>query len=422
MITEIEIRIWNQIAGYAAYKDSRLVYFEYDTKFPQIYDLAPIMMPRARQQVWNFDLNYATYHGLPGLLADSLPDKYGNQMIDAWFSSQGIALSELTALDRLCYLGTRAMGALEFFPNQNPISNNTKIDISKLLDISQKVLQERKIFKSSKDTDLRTLLQIGSSAGGARAKAVIAFNKETGEIRSGQTKSTKGFEPYIIKLDGVSQESSGKALGYTNIEYAYYLMAKACGIEMNQSELLEENGLAHFMTKRFDRTEQGEKLHMQTLCALAHLDYNEARVASYEILFRTANLLSLSAFDKEQIFRRMVFNVVSRNHDDHTKNFSFLMDRDAKWKLAPAYDLTFSYNPDNHWIKEHQLLVNGKSTNITKEDLLVYANKFHIKNAKQIIEEIQEQCLKFTSFAKKAKVSKERINYISKLIKDKPII
>ena len=418
MIKEIEIRIWNQVAGYAAYKNSRLVYFEYDSNFPQTYDLAPIMMPRARQQVWNFDLNYSTYYGLPGLLADSLPDKYGNQMIDTWFSSQGLALADISALDRLCYLGTRAMGALEFFPNTNEFNSNNQIEISQLIDLSQKVLQERQNFKSSIDENLSTLIHIGSSAGGARAKAVVAFNAKTGEIRSSQTQSDKGFEQYIIKLDGVSNESLGEPLGYTNIEYAYYLMAKACGIEMNQSQLLEEKGRVHFLTKRFDRTEEGEKLHMQTLCALAHLDYNEARVASYEILFRVANLLSLSAFDKEQIFRRMVFNVISRNHDDHTKNFSFLMNRDAKWKLASAYDLTFSYNPDSYWLKEHQLLVNGKSTDIKKEDLLVYAKKFHIKNAKEIIREIQEQCSKFTSFAKKAKVGKERACYITSSLRD----
>lgn len=414
MIKELELQIWDQVAGYAAYKDSRLVYFEYAKSFPLIYNLAPIMMPRSKHQARSFDLNETCFYGLPGLLADSLPDKYGNQMINAWFTSQGVDLANITALDRLCYLGTRAMGALEFYPSEGVGDIDSSVELPRLVDLSQQILQERLDFSARID-DLNSILQIGSSAGGARAKAIIALNSMTAEICSGQS-HRDGFEQWIIKLDGVSNESLGDPLGYTNIEYAYYLMAVDCGIEMTESKLLKENGRSHFLTKRFDRTNTGEKLHMQTLCALAHLDYSQARVHSYEILFRVANLLRLSMHDKEQLFKRMVFNVVAKNHDDHTKNFSFLMNSDAQWSLAPAYDLTFAYNPKNHWLKEHNLLVNGKSTGICREDLLVYARAFHIAGAAIIINQVQEVVAGFASYAKKAGVAKDTMKYIRDLI------
>jgi serine/threonine-protein kinase HipA len=411
MIEEIEIRLWDLIVGYAAYRDSRLAYFEYDPKFPELYDLAPLMMPRSQSQIWSFDLNEATFHGLPGLLADSLPDKYGNQMIDIWFAKEGIPLGQVSALDRLCYLGTRAMGALEFFPERfDKSSLKDEIDIADLVNLSGKILQERLDISASIE-DLPTILRMGSSAGGARAKAVIALNPQTSEMRSGQI-PRKGFEYWIIKLDGITNQSVGDPLGYTNIEYAYYLMAKDCGIDMRPSKLMQENGRSHFLTKRFDRDERGEKLHMQTVCALAHLDYNKPRTVSYEILFRIMNQLALPMSDKEQLFKRMVFNVIGRNHDDHTKNFSFLMNKNAEWRLAPAYDLIFSYNPDHYWLKEHNLLVNGKSTDINRDDLMTLARKFHIKKTEQFIDEIIQVFTKFKSYAKQAGVSKEQVKFI----------
>ncbi len=412
MIKEVEIRIWGQVAGYAAYQNSRLAFFEYEKTFPLIYDLSPIMMPRSKQQVWSFDLNPTTYYGLPGLLADSLPDKYGQQIIDAHFTAQGLPLGDISALDRLCYVGSRAMGALEYFPNQNDININSEIEIATLVKLSREILAKRTEFKASVDK-LETLLQISSSAGGARAKAVIAFNPRTNEIRSGHIKE-QNFEYWIIKLDGVTNEALSDPQGYTNIEYACHLAALDCGIDMMESRLLKENSRNHFLTKRFDRTDEGEKLHMQTLCALAHMDYNEARVRDYDILFRVANLLSLSMYDKEQLFRRMVFNVVVRNHDDHTKNFSFLMDKEAKWRLSPAYDLTFSYNPDHYWLKEHNLLINGKSTDITRADLNTYAKIFHIKNSNEIIDQIIEVFSHFKKYSTKAAVSKEHSKFIEK--------
>lgn len=414
MIEEIEIKIGGQVAGYAVYKASRLVYFEYDSKFPLAYDLAPLMMPRSVTQAWSFDLNEATYHGLPGLLADSLPDKYGTQMIDLWFSKNGMALGQVTALDRLCYLGSRAMGALEFFPNYDTKFQDQNLDVEKLIDLSAQILSERMNVTASLE-DMATVLQIGSSAGGARAKAVIAFNPKTLEIRSGQVQHGSSFQDWIIKFDGLTQEGLSDPLGYTNIEYAYYLMAMDCGIEMMESRLYEEHDRYHFLTKRFDRN-NGEKLHMQTMCALAHLDYNEPRTASYETLFRISNFLQLNAKEREQIFRRMVFNVVARNHDDHTKNFSFLMDQSGKWSLAPAYDLTYSYRPDHYWLKEHNLLINGKSENFIREDLLQLARSFHVKNANDLIDEIVETCSGFKAYAKKAKVSKENMALIIKNI------
>lgn len=410
MINELEIKIWDSVAAYAAYKDSSLVYFEYSKDFSTSYELSPIVMPRVPDRVWSFDLNQATYHGLPGLLADSLPDSYGQGMIDAWFSRSGVSLGQVNSLDRLSYLGTRAMGALEFYPNQENKIKNGDLEIDQLLDISSKILQSRLEFEVDED-DVNRVIQIGSSAGGARAKAVIAYNPETGMIRSGQV-DNPGFENYIIKLDGISNEALLDPQGYTNIEYAYYLMARDSGIVMSDSLMLEKQGRSHFLTKRFDRKADGSKLHMQTLCALAHLDYNSPRVYSYEFLFRLAQRLELPMHDKEQIFKVMVFNVVGRNHDDHTKNFSFLMDRDAKWRLAPAYDLTYAFNPKHHWLKEHNLLVNGKSTDIRREDLMVYAKQFYIKNAEEYIEAILETFSKWDDYAQKAQVCKNKAKEI----------
>ncbi|MDD9897800.1 MAG: type II toxin-antitoxin system HipA family toxin [Candidatus Melainabacteria bacterium] len=410
MINELEIKIWDDVAAYAAYKDSNLVYFEYSKDFPLSYELSPVVMPRVPDRVWSFDLNQATYHGLPGLLADSLPDSYGQGMMDAWFSRSGVSLGQVNSLDRLSYLGTRAMGALEFYPNQENKSKNGDLEIDQLLDISSKILQSRLGFELDED-DVNRVIQIGSSAGGARAKAVIAYNPETGMIRSGQV-DNPGFENYIIKLDGVSNEALLDPQGYTNIEYAYYLMARDSGIEMSDSLILEKQGRNHFLTKRFDRKADGSKLHMQTLCALAHLDYNSPRVYSYEFLFRLAQRLELPMQDKEQIFKLMVFNVVGRNHDDHTKNFSFLMDRDARWRLAPAYDLTYAFNPKHHWLKEHNLLINAKSTDIRREDLMVYAKQFYIKKAEEYIEAILAIFSKWKDYAQKAKVCKNKAKEI----------
>lgn len=411
MINEIEIRIWDQVLGYAAYKEGRLVYFEYSKKLPLNYEPSPLMMPRVPERVWSFDLNEATYHGLPGLLADSLPDKYGQPMINSWFTKQGISLDNINSLDKLAYLGTRAMGALEFFPNHESTLQNAEIELEKLMDLSSKILQERMEFEIDED-DVNRIIQMSSSAGGARAKAVIAYDPEKGLIRSGQVDNPVGFENYIIKLDGLTNESLSDPQGYTNIEYAYYLMAKDSGIEMSESSLLEQSGRSHFLTKRFDRDEDGKKLHMQTLCGLAHLDYNSPRVYSYEFLFRLAQRLGLKMKDKEQIFKVMAFNVIGRNHDDHTKNFSFLMDQAGVWRIAPAYDLTYAFNPNHHWLKEHNLLVNGKSTEINKEDLLVYAKMFQIKDAELFIDQIIEVFRSWSNYATRANVCREKTKEI----------
>jgi len=412
VINEVEIKLWDQVLGYAAYKDSRLVFFEYSKNFPLDLEPAPLMMPRKVAKVWSFDLNEATYCGLPGLLADSLPDRYGQDMIDAWFLHHGVALDRVNSLDRLSYLGTRAMGALEFYPNQENQIKNAELELEKVTEISAKILQERMKFEVDED-EVNRVIQVGSSAGGARAKAVIAYNPETKVIRSGQV-DNPGFENYIIKLDGLTNESLSDPQGYTNIEYAYYLMARDAGIEISESQLLERNGYFHFLTKRFDRKNDGSKLHMQSLCALAHLDYNSPRIYSYEFLFRLAQRLGLKMREKEQIFKVMVFNVVGRNHDDHTKNFSFLMDRDGVWKLAPAYDLTYAYKLDHHWLKEHNLLINDKSSEITRADLLIYAEAFHIKDAGLFIDEIVEVFRNWRAYAKRAKLCKNKAKEIEK--------
>jgi serine/threonine-protein kinase HipA len=306
------------------------------------------------------------------------------------------------------------MGALEFFPNQTAESKSSPIKIETLLDISAKILQER-IDIEANENDLTRVIKMGSSAGGARAKAVIAINHKTGEIRSGQINQV-GFESSIIKLDGLTNKALKDPQGYTNIEYAYYLIAKDCDIDISPSKLLESEGRYHFITKRFDRTNDGSKLHLQTLCGLAHLDFNMPRLHSYETLFRIANRLELTMSEKEQIFKVMVFNVIGRNHDDHTKNFSFLMDKEGRWRLAPAYDLTYSYNPNNQWLKEHNLLINEKSSEIMIDDLMVYAKTFHIKKAKVFIENINEVFSRWKHYAIEAQVCKEKTKEIEKNI------
>jgi len=413
------VHIWGERAGAVAWDDATgVASFEFDNAFKRNnWDLSPLKMPvNSREDIFSFpelrkkaNSELSCFKGLPGLLADSLPDNYGNQLINRWLAEQGRPENSMNPVEKLCFIGTRGMGALEFEPAT--LSNTKKtfdIEVNSLVEIAQKMLSKRKQFganlQEQDEQAIRNILKIGTSAGGARPKAVIAYNEKTGKVKSGQAKAPKGYDHWLIKLDGVSDVQLGESYGYGRVEYAYYLMAGDCGIEMMPSELLEENGRAHFMTKRFDREGTDTKHHIQTLCAIKHYDYNDMRSYSYEQLFQTMRELRLTYPEAEQMFRRMVFNVLSRNCDDHTKNFSFRLKKDHKWELAPAYDLCHSYRPDSEWVSQHALSINGKRTGITRNDLLVLAESVNIKKADQIIQQINSVVNRWTEYADSANV------------------
>lgn len=425
------VHIWGERAGAVAWDDATgVASFEFDNAFKRKgWDLSPLKMPIAgRENIFSFpELRKKTnpeldcFKGLPGMLADSLPDNYGNQLINRWLAEQGRPENSMNPVEKLCFIGTRGMGALEFEPaTLNSTKKTFDIEVNSLVDIAQKMLAKREQFEENlQDRDeeaIRNVLKIGTSAGGARPKAVIAYNEKTGKVKSGQANAPKGFEHWLIKLDGVSDVQLGESVGYGRVEFAYYLMAKDCGIEMMPSKLLEENGRAHFITKRFDREGARIKHHVQTLCAIKHYDYNDVRSYSYEQLFQTMRELKLTYPEAEQMFRRMVFNVLSRNCDDHTKNFSFRLKKDHKWELAPAYDVCHSYRPDSEWVSQHALSINGKRKGISRNDLQVLAESVNIKKADQIIEQIQSVVNRWTEYAESANVRPDLRDAIAKTL------
>jgi len=427
MISTAYINIWNKRVGAIAWDDySGLASFEYEPSFlTNGWDLSPLKIPidGAAKRVFSFSelRDNRTFKGLPGLLADVLPDKYGNNLINAWLASNGRPADSMNPVEMLCFIGKRGMGALEFEPVL-PKANNgaTKIELNSLIHIAQEILSGRQNFNSDLSSNdakaLSDILKIGTSAGGARAKAVIAFNPDTNEIRSGQADAPKGFTHWLLKFDGVTDLQLGTSSGYGRVEMAYYLMAKEAAIEMTECRLLEENDRAHFMTKRFDREHGKGKLHVQSFCAIAHYDFNEITLFSYEQLFETMRSMLLPYTDAEQLYRRMVFNVMARNCDDHTKNFSFIMDKTGKWKLAPAFDVCHSYRPGSSWVSQHSLSINGKRMNITKNDLLQVAKKMNIKKADAIIDLVKAAVSKWNDFAAQTNVKKDLKEAISKTL------
>jgi serine/threonine-protein kinase HipA len=426
MITSAFVNIWDQRVGAIAWdSENGIGSFEFAGSFlKKGLDLSPLKMPleNARGKIFSFPAlrDLKTFRGLPGLVADVLPDKYGNALINTWLASQGRASDSLNPVETLCFIGKRGMGALEFEPAEKRTSNiSSTIELSGLISIAEEILSGRMDFRAKLSAEeekaLSDILKIGSSAGGARAKAVIAYNEKTGEIRSGQTDAPEGFSHWMIKFDGVSDKQFGSSSGYGRVEMAYYLMAIEAGIQMTESKLLEENGRAHFMTRRFDRI-GNEKLHIQSFCAIQHYDFNEITLYSYEQLFETMRLLGLPYPDAEQLFRRMVFNVMSRNCDDHTKNFAFVMNREGEWRLSPAYDVCHAYRPGSEWVSQHALSVNGKRKDILREDLHAIAQQMNIKKAKQIIEQVAGIVSDWTSFAKRVNLEKPLSDSIQKTL------
>lgn len=403
LTTLANVFIWDSFVGTVAWaSDMHVAFFEYsDNIKKQNLELSPLMMPLAGRQVYSFPaLSEETYQGLPGLLADSLPDYFGNAVINAYLRAHRRRENSFDPVEKLCYIGKRGMGALEFKPALSRVRKSQKVDVNALSLLAAEIMQKRESFKVSLDdkTAFHDILQVGSSAGGARPKAVIAWNPKTNEVFSGQVDAPEGCDYWLLKFDVLKDGKS-----YGRIEYAYYLMAKAAGIQMSECRLLEDHDCAHFMSKRFDRV-NGTKLHMQTLCAMRHMDYNNPVANSYEQAFDTMEKLKLLPVEKAQLFRRMVFNAVVRNHDDHTKNITFLMTPDGVWHLAPAYDMTWAYKPGSKWTGQHQMSINGKRDGFTTEDLIAVAKHFDIARPQEIINEVCETALAFGGFAREAGV------------------
>jgi serine/threonine-protein kinase HipA len=402
---------WNDNRGSAVFK--------YDPDFvKQGLNVSPLMMPLSNKTYAFPELKEATFHGLPGLLADALPDRFGNTLIDMWLAEQGRSKDTFTPVARLCYMGNRAMGALEFQPAFEPrLGASEPIEITQLVVLANKILNHKKEltvnFLRDKHEAIRSIIRVGTSAGGNRAKAVIAWNPKTGEVRSGQVSVPEGFEPWILKFDGVDDANLGNTRGYGRIEFAYYKMAIKAGIKMTSCQLLEENKRAHFMTKRFDRDEAHGKIHMQSLCAMAHFDFNAAGEYSYEQAFHVINQLNLSHEDLQEMYRRMIFNVMARNQDDHTRNIAFLMDQKGRWRLAPAFDVIWAYNPASEWTNRHQMSINGKRDGFTLNDLQASAEQYHIKGAGKIRQEVASAVAQWPIFAKMAGVDSTKLKIIN---------
>ena len=401
----IEVRAWGATVGAVALEPRLGFYvFEYAPAWRASgIELSPMQMPVSQTTHVFPLLPEATYRRLPALLADALPDDFGNALIDAYLARSGVERRAITPLDRLAYMAARGMGALEFRPARGPRHTKpTAIELSELVASSRQALAGK--FDGDRETEaaILNLIQVGTSAGGARAKAVIAWNADTNEIRSGQLPAAPGFDYWLLKLDGVGRDSElGTGSHYGRIEFAYSLMAKAAGIEMSDCHLLEENGRAHFMTRRFDR-QDGEKLHAQTLCAMQHLDYKQRGTHDYSQYLQTIQALNLGLDALEQGFRRMVFNVLAANCDDHTKNLSFLLPKGGKWRLSPAYDVTHAYNAKGEWTYQHLMSVNGRFANISRADLFAVGDRFMVPRYREVIREVAAAIAHWPSFAKTA--------------------
>jgi serine/threonine-protein kinase HipA len=414
----VEVRIWGKAVGAVALDPALGYYaFEYQPSFVRTgIELAPLTMPlaAAREPFVFTDLADATFRRLPGLLADALPDDFGNALIDAWMAREGVEKSQITSLDRLAYMGKRGLGALEFKPARGPkpSKSTTAIEMAALVESARRAVQGELDTDAHAEAALAQIIQVGTSAGGARAKAVVAWNPKTHEIRAGQFDVQAGFEHWLIKFDGVgADERLGVSRDYGRIEYAYHLMAKAAGIAMSPCRLLEENGRAHFMTKRFDR-DGNAKHHLQTLCGLAHLDYRQKATHDVSQFLMAVQQLHMGYPEIEEAFRRVAFNVMAANCDDHSKNASFMLREGGAWELAPAYDVTHAYNPKGEWTYQHLMSVNGKFADISRDDLLAVADEFGVGTAPTVLEQVADAVSSWPEFAGAAKVSAAEVKRI----------
>lgn len=425
-MTDASIVLWGRRIGAVSWDEARaLGIFQYDPAFVGAgIEVAPLKMP-VREAPYEFPaLPKETFKGLPGMLADALPDKFGNRLIDAWLAETGRSVDRFSPVDRLCYIGNRGIGALEFEPTVRKVTRSKKLEVAQLVDLANRVLSERENLAGrlggEDDAEaLEDILSVGTSAGGARAKAVLAWNRDTGEFRSGQVKVDEGYEHWLLKFDGVSNNRDKELAdpqGFGKIEYAYYLMATEAGIDMSECRLHHEGGRSHFMTRRFDRDERGRKRHMQSLGAMQHFDFNDPASYSYEQAVLTIRDLGLGMDVVEQQYKRAVFNVVARNQDDHVKNISFLMDRSGAWRLSPAYDVAYSYNPSGSWTRDHQMSLAGKRNDFTHGDLMVLASNVGLKSnkANQAIEDIVDAVAKWQEFAEQAGVQQSDMSRIEK--------
>ena len=421
----VKVYMWNTLIGALVQDDIGTVpRFSFDERFLESgIEIAPITMPLGKG-VFSFpELNYKTFFGLPGALADSLPDKYGTKVFERYLSDLGRSVNSITPLERLSYMGKRGMGALEYVPETElRLDDRGSIDIDRLVELASDILLERKSIHVS---TMEQMMSIGTSAGGARAKAVIAWNQKTNDVRSGQIAAEKDYEYWIIKFDGVSGNRDKTDIDdgpeYTAIEYSYYLMATDSGINMNPCKLYEEHGRKHFMTKRFDRDAEGNKLHMLSLGGMAHFDFNAPGENSYEQVSNIIYRLGMGAKEAEQLYRRMVFNDLAKNYDDHAKNTSFLMDKSGTWYLAPAYDITYAYDRSNIWINSHQMSISGKRDEISKEDLIKAGIRMNLNKMKcvSIIEQIETVVADWKKYANAVSIRKNSIDAISKVLKVK---
>jgi serine/threonine-protein kinase HipA len=429
-MTIAQVNLWGRSIGAVSWDErAALSHFEYESDFIQSgIEVAPFTMPLSKQ-IYSFPaLPRETFHGLPGLLADSLPDDFGNALINVWLASQGRSPESFDPVERLCYTGVRGMGALEYLPSQGPFTGKSElVDVRALVELASKILNKRNTLQGSfapelREDSLQDILRVGTSAGGARAKAIIAWNQKTNEVRSGQVKAGKGFAYWLLKFDGVSGNKDKELedpAGYGLIEHAYYHMAKKAGIDMQESRLLKENGRSHFMTRRFDRAEAGQKIHMQSLCAIEHFDFKKAGAHSYEQALRTIRKLDMPMASIEEQFRRMAFNIIGRNQDDHVKNIAFLMDKSGNWSLSPAFDMTYSYNPQGDWTSRHQMSLNGKRDNFTIDDFKACAKNVSMKRGRTeaIVHEVQTAILQWKQFADKSGVPFDVADGISKTLR-----
>ena len=417
----IQVKLYNEILGTTEWNNTKgSATFQYsENAIRKGIEPSPIIMS-LMERTFETNKDNKNFQNLPYLLSDSMPDDFGNTMMKEWLKQRNISIEDINPVDRLTYVGKRGMGALEYEPINYKENKNSKINVGDLLNIAREVLGgKEKISYDDLDKDsLSDILRIGTSVGGARAKALVAIkfdsNKEIEEIRPGDIIQPEGYSYWLLKIDGANKKTLGEGVGLGKIEYAYYKMAKEAGIEISESMLHEENNRFHFLTKRFDRTSTGEKIHMQTFGALAGIDYKIPKASDYETLFRVMKRLKLTYNQLEQQYRRALFNVIARNHDDHVKNFSFLMDKEGKWQISPAYDITFSYAPNGTWTNVHQSSINSKFDNFTKDDLLSFGKTFGIKRPNHILEEVITAVNQWPKIAKNIDIPKKEIDAINK--------